>query len=45
MQTPDLVYALGLPPRDAVAYLESKGIRPSRHWYDIWQEAQAPYPA
>ena len=41
MQTPDLVYALGLPPRDAVAYLESKGIRPSRHWYDIWQEAQA----
>ena len=41
METPDLVYALGLPPRDAVAYLESKGIRPSRHWYDIWQEAQA----
>ena len=41
MQAPDLVYALGLPPRDAVAYLESKGIRPTRHWYDIWQEAQA----
>lgn len=41
METPDLVYALGLPPRDAVAYLESKGIRPTRHWYDIWQEAQA----
>ena len=41
MQTPDLVYALGLPPRDAVAYLESKGITPTRHWYDIWQEAQA----
>lgn len=41
MQTPDLVYALGLPPRDAVAYLESKGITPTRHWHDIWQEAQA----
>lgn len=41
MQAPDLVYALGLPPRDAVAYLESKGITPTRHWYDIWQEAQA----
>ena len=41
METPDLVYALGLPPRDAVAYLESKGITPTRHWYDIWQEAQA----
>ena len=41
METPDLVYALGLQPRDAVAYLERKGIRPSRHWYDIWQEAQA----
>ncbi len=41
METPDLVYALGLPPRDAVAYLESKGITPTRHWYDVWQEAQA----
>lgn len=41
METPDLVYALGLPPRDAVAYLESKGITPTRNWHDIWQEAQA----
>ena len=41
METPDLVYALGLPPRDAVAYLESKGVRATRHWHDIWQEAQA----
>lgn len=41
METPDLVYTLGLPPRDAVAYLESKGVRATRHWHDIWQEAQA----
>ena len=41
MQAPDLVYALGLPPRAAVADRESTGSRPTRHWYDIWQEAQA----
>lgn len=41
METPDLVYAIGLPPRDAVAYLESKGVKATRNWYDVWQEAQA----
>lgn len=41
METPDLVYALGLPPRDAVAYLESKGVKATRNWYEVWQEAQA----
>lgn len=41
METPDLVYAIGLPPRDAVSYLESKGVKATRNWYDVWQEAQA----
>lgn len=40
-QWPDLGYALGLAPRDAVAYLESMGIRPTSNWHDLWQEARA----
>lgn len=38
---PDLGYALGLPPRDAVAYLESLGVRPTSSWHDLWEEARA----
>lgn len=34
-------YAIGLPPADAVAYLESKGVRVSERWHDLWQEAHA----
>ena len=41
MKKPDLAYALGLPPRDAVAYLESLDIAPTRHWHDIWEGARA----
>lgn len=35
----DLGYMFSLEPREAVKYLESKGYRISRNWYDTWQEA------
>lgn len=37
----DLSHAIGLPPRDAIAYLESKGYALGFGWQDIWQEANA----
>lgn len=37
-----LSIAFGKPPKDAVAYLESKGFRAAHwNWWDTWQEAQA----
>jgi SPP1 gp7 family putative phage head morphogenesis protein len=36
-----LSYALGLPPKDAISYLESKGAKITFNWHDVWQEAQA----
>ena len=35
--------AAGAPvlPRAAIAYLRSKGIRPSRHWLSVWREEHA----
>lgn len=37
----DLGYALGLGPRDAVAYFEAKGYRITWNWWESWQEANA----
>lgn len=37
----DLSYALGLTPREAVHYFESKGLKISFRWQDVWREAHA----
>lgn len=36
-----LSFALGLPPKDAISYLESKGVKLTFNWHEVWQEAQA----
>lgn len=36
-----LSYALGLPPKDAISYLESKGAQITFDWKEVWQNAQA----
>lgn len=41
MPKPDLSYALGLTPVEAVRYFRSKGIAVTENWHDLWQEAQA----
>ena len=41
MPTPDLSYALGLEPVEAVRYFRSKGIAVTENWHDLWQEAHA----
>ena len=38
---PSLSFAMGLPPKDAIAYFESKGYQVTFNWRDIWQDAQA----
>ena len=35
----DLGYAIGLKPKDAIEYLESKELRVNWNWHDTWQEA------
>lgn len=40
-ETPSLSYAMGLPPKDAIRYFESKGYAISFNWQDVWQEAHA----
>jgi SPP1 gp7 family putative phage head morphogenesis protein len=37
----DLKYAFGLPPKQAIAYLKSKGMKLSGDWHEIFQEAHA----
>lgn len=37
----DLSYAIGLPPKEAVAYFEAKGYALSFDWREVWQEAHA----
>lgn len=39
--TPSLSFAMGLAPKDAIAYFESKGYQITFNWRDVWQEAQA----
>lgn len=41
MPTPDLSYAIGLEPVEAVRYFRSKGMAVTENWHDLWQEAQA----
>lgn len=38
---PDLAYAIGLPPEDAIQYFEAKGYAIGWSWRDVWQEAHA----
>ena len=32
---------MGLPPKDAIAYFESKGYQITFNWRDVWQDSQA----
>lgn len=35
----DLKYLIGLPPKEAIKYLTSKGYKFSWNWYEVWQES------
>jgi len=37
----DLTFAFGLPPLEAVCYLESKDYEITADWFELWQEAHA----
>lgn len=37
----DLAYCMSLPPKEAVAYLASKGFAITWDWQGLWQESQA----
>lgn len=37
----DLAYCMNLPPKKAIAYLESKGYTMTWNWEELWQEAQS----
>lgn len=37
----DLSVACGLPPREAIQYFESKGLKISFRWQEVWREAHA----
>lgn len=37
----DLAYCMSLPPKEAVAYLVSKGFAITWDWQELWQESQA----
>src|SRR5512139_1801078 len=43
MPTIDLAYAIGLPPKDAIAYLAQRGrnLPTGLRWQDVWQQAHA----
>jgi SPP1 gp7 family putative phage head morphogenesis protein len=41
LPTPDLFYAIGLPPEKAIEFFKSKGYTFSWDWHDTWQEAHA----
>ena len=41
MPKPDLSYAIGLTPVEAVRYFRSKGIAVTENWQDLWGEAHA----
>jgi len=40
-ETVSLSFAMGLPPKDAISYLESKGAQITFDWKEVWHEAQA----
>lgn len=37
----DLSHACNLPPREAIQYFESKGMKISFRWQDVWRESHA----
>lgn len=37
----DLSVVMGLPPREAIHYFESKGLKISFRWQEVWREAHA----
>ncbi len=37
----NLGYAIGLEPKDAIRYMESKGVKVSFRWQDVWEEEHA----
>jgi len=41
MEPVDLLYAIGLPPEEAIKFFESKGYKISWRWQDTWAEANA----
>jgi SPP1 gp7 family putative phage head morphogenesis protein len=41
LQNVDLLYAIGLPPEQAIEYFKAKGFAYSWNWQDLWQSAQA----
>lgn len=41
MAKPDLSLAIGLPPKEAIAYFEAKGLRLSGDWRELWKAQHA----
>lgn len=41
MNEKDLLFAIGLKPKEAIAFLEGKGYQIGFNWYDVWQEAHS----
>jgi len=41
MPKPDLTFAIGLPPEDAIRYFEGKGLKLTDDWRELWQEQHA----
>ncbi|WP_458118505.1 phage minor head protein [Mannheimia haemolytica] len=39
MNEKDLLFAIGLKPKEAIAFLEQKGYTIGFNWFDVWQEA------
>lgn len=41
MNEKDLLFAIGLKPKEAIAFLEQKGYTLGFNWHEVWQEAHA----
>ncbi|EER47744.1 hypothetical protein AM305_06146 [Actinobacillus minor NM305] len=41
MNEKDLLFAIGLKPKEAIAFLEQKGYVLGFNWHEVWQEAHA----
>lgn len=40
MAKPDIYHALNLKPEEAIRYFESKGLKLTKSWNELWQDAQ-----
>ncbi|WP_051543202.1 phage minor head protein [Thiothrix lacustris] len=40
MAKPDVTFALNLRPEEAIRYFESKGLKLTKSWNELWQDAQ-----